>query len=141
MDTNQIENVLRNQSSFQGVFSSDTLPTIPRLLVCNTDPSTRPGEHWIAIYVDTEKHYGEYFDSFGRPPSKDIESYLNANCRRWTFNKKQLQSRISAFCGFYCCLFVILRCRGFNLTKIVGLFSNDTGYNDWIVHRFICNKR
>jgi hypothetical protein len=26
------------------------------------------------------------------------------------------------------------------LTKIVGLISNDTGYNDWIVHRFICNK-
>ena len=37
---------------FDGVFSSDRLPTKPRLLVCNTDPSDMPGEHRIAIYVD-----------------------------------------------------------------------------------------
>jgi hypothetical protein len=33
--------------------------------VCNTDPSTKPGRHWIAIYVD-EDGGREYFDSFGR---------------------------------------------------------------------------
>jgi len=37
---------------FDGVFSSDSLLTKPILLVCNTDPSTMPGEHWIAIYVE-----------------------------------------------------------------------------------------
>jgi hypothetical protein len=47
---------------FQGVFSADTLPSKPRLLVC---PSTKPGRHWIAIYVD-EDGGREYFDSFGR---------------------------------------------------------------------------
>ena len=44
---------------FDGVFSSDRLPTKPRLLVCNTDPSDESGEHWIAIYVDDDGHYGE----------------------------------------------------------------------------------
>jgi hypothetical protein len=140
MDTAQIEQLLKNQPNFQGVFSSDTLPITPYLLVCNMNPSTKPGEHWIAIHVDKNR-IGEYFDSFGRPPSKNFETYMNTKCIRWTFNKRQLQSRISAFCGYYCSLYVILRCRGFNLTKIVGLFSNDTGYNDWIVHRFVCNKR
>jgi len=140
MDSDQIEQLLANQPYFQGVFSSDTLPIKPRLLICNTDPSTKPGEHWIAIYVD-KNGFGEYFDSFGRPPTKHFERYMNSNCKRWTFNKKLLQSRISAFCGYYCSLYVVLRCQGFNLVKIVGLFSNDTGYNDWLVHRFVCNKR
>ena len=140
MNTTKIERLLANQAGFQGVFSSDKLPQKPRLLVCNTDPSWRPGEHWIAIYVDKNGR-GEYFDSFGRKPNKHFERYLNNNCASWTFNKKRLQSRISSFCGYYCCLFVILRCKGFDMTKIVGMFTNDTGYNDWLVHRFVCNKR
>ena len=140
MNTAKIERLLVNQPSFQGVYSLDTLPKSPRLLVCNTDPSWKPGEHWIAIYVDKNGR-GEYFDSFGRPPNKHFERYMNSMCSSWTFNKKRLQSRISSFCGYYCCLFVVLRARGFSMTKIVRLFTIDTGYNDWLVHRFVCNKR
>jgi hypothetical protein len=140
MNTTRIESLLVNQPGFQGVYSSDTLPTTPRLLVCNTDPKWKPGKHWIAIYVD-KNGCGEYFDSFGVPPNKHFEGYLDLKCSRWTFNRKQLQSRISSFCGYYCCLFVILRCKGFDMTKIVGMFTNDTGYNDWLVHRFVCIKR
>jgi len=51
---------------FDGLFNSDRLPTKAILLVCNTDPSYMPGEHWIAIYVDDHGRYGEYFDSLGR---------------------------------------------------------------------------
>jgi len=47
------------------VVYADRLPNEPRLLVCNTDPSHRLGEHWVVIYVDDEGRYGEYFDSFG----------------------------------------------------------------------------
>jgi hypothetical protein len=139
MNTARIERLLANQHNFQGVFSSDTLPDSPRLLVCNTDPSTQAGQHWIAIYVDKNGH-GEYFDSFGRPPDKHFEQYMNSKCSRWIFNKKQLQSVISAFCGYYCCVYVAFRCRGYDMIKIIAMFTNDTGYNDMLVHRFICNK-
>jgi hypothetical protein len=137
MDTARIEQLLKNLHNFQGVYSSDTLPETPSLFICNTDPSTKPGEHWIAIHVD-KNGYGEYFDSFGRPPRKNFEDYMNTKCLQWTFNKRCLQSRISAFCGQYCVVFVRLRSKGFNLTKIVGLFTNDTGFNDWMVHEFVC---
>ena len=139
MNAKVIGQLLRNKVNFQGVFSADTLPINPHLLVCNTDPSTKPGDHWIAIHVDNNGR-GEYFDSFGRPPNKHFERYMNSNCKRWSFNKKQLQSRISAFCGFYCCAYVALISRGYDMTKIVGMFKNDTGYNDWLVHRIVCNK-
>ena len=137
MDTEQIYEILKNQLQFQGVFSANNLPARPGILICNTDPSHKPGTHWIVICV-TEEGYGEYFDSFGRKPNKHFERYMNENCRRWIFNGKQLQSRISAFCGFYCCVVVILKCRNISMRKIISMFTNDTGYNDWIVHRFLC---
>jgi len=70
MNGEDIERAVRRRvRRFDGVVAADRLPNEPRLLVCNTDPSYRPGEHWIVIYVDDEGRYGEYFDSFGRPPS------------------------------------------------------------------------
>jgi hypothetical protein len=140
MNTSQIERILEKEQWFQGVFSLDTLPTTPRLLVCNTDPSTMAGEHWIAIYMD-ENGRGEYFDSFGRSPNEQFEHYMNEHCASWTFNTRQLQSIASAFCGFYCCVFVKLRGRGLNMTKITNMFTKDTGFNDVLVHRLLCNKR
>ena len=38
---------------FDGVYSSDTLKEIkekPNLIICNTDPSNKPGEHWVLFF-------------------------------------------------------------------------------------------
>lgn len=140
MNTTEIERFVRSvcrHHHFQGVFSIDTLPETPHLLVANTDPSDKPGTHWIAINVDSQRR-GEYFDSFGRKPPAIFEDYLNEHCISWSYNAKQLQSVVSSYCGFYCCVYCVLKCRGFSLNRIVSLFTNDTGYNDYIVRDFIC---
>ena len=141
MNTKEIDELLKAtcKQDFQGVFSTDTLPSQPKLFVCNTDPSTKPGEHWIAIYVSKDGR-GEYFDSFGRKPEKHFIGYLNEHCRNWIYNKRQLQSIISSFCGYYCCLYCMYRCGGFDLNRVVNLFTTDTAFNDSIVHAFVCNK-
>ena len=106
MNSHQIAQLLPN---IIGVYSSDTLPKKCRgLLVCNTDPHDRSGEHWIAIYVDDDGRFGEFFDSFGRPPRDLFADYMNVNCKNWIFNDKQLQSIASRFCGHFCvfyCMF------------------------------------
>jgi len=116
MNTNEIERFLKADTNcrrfFQGVYSVDTLPDRPSLLV--SDKSTKPGQHWIAIHVDDDGR-GEYFDSFGRRPTKQFEVYMNKHCTVWTFNKRQLQSIIISFCG-YCCFYCMLRCRRVEMT-------------------------
>ena len=78
MNTIELERMVADcVRRFDGVFSSDHLPTKPRLLVSNTDPSDMPGEHWVAIYVDDDGRYGEYFDSLGRRPTATFERYMN----------------------------------------------------------------
>jgi hypothetical protein len=143
MNTIELEKTLCNyKPTFLGVFSSDNLPEKPGLMVCNTDTSRERGTHWIAIYIDAERRYGEYFDSFGRKPTATFRDYLNRHCKHWIFNDRQLQSVASRFCGHYCIYYCVLRCSGIDLRKIVNQFTNDQGYNDVLVHGFVCtNKR
>jgi hypothetical protein len=139
MNTREIDRFVRSacRGIFQGVYSIDTLPETPRLLVCNTDPSYKPGQHWVAIYVDSRRR-GEYFDSPCRRPPGIIEDYMNRHCVDWIFNARQLQSAVSNCCGFYCCFYCVLRCRCVDLTRIVNSFTDDTGFNDSIVRNFVC---
>jgi len=139
MNTREIQRFLRARvSTFDGVFSIDTLPPSPRLLVCNTDPASKPGRHWVAIHVRDGR--GEFFDSFGRAPNAVFERYMNRCCSSWIFNDKQLQSVISKFCGYYCIYYCLLRDRDVDMRKIVRRFTNDTGLNDALVHAFLCAR-
>jgi len=72
------------------------------MLVYNTHPSDVPREHWVVIYVSDDGDYGEFFHSFGRPPTAEFEHYMNKHCSKWTYNRNQLQSVASRFCGLYC---------------------------------------
>ena len=141
MDSTVIDRILRkNCGIYRGVFACDELPdvdTCPAVIVVNTDPSTRPGQHWICIYFDEDGH-GEFFDSFGRQPKRVFERYMDEHCIAWTFNKKQLQSLVSRFCGHYCIWFCVMKFRKVSLNALVNGMSNDTGLNDFLVHRFAC---
>ncbi len=140
MNTEQMERMIRRHvKDFDGVFSVDKLPESPQLLVCNTDPSHKAGKHWVVIHVDEERRRGEYFDSFGRPPPVTFRRYLNEHCMYWNFNDTQLQSIASPFCGHYCVFYCILRSLGIDMHRIVNSFTSDTGYNDVLMHAFVCN--
>ena len=110
MNTYQIDRVIRQHvRRFDDVFACDRLLTKPRLMVCNTDPSDMPVEHWIAIYVDDDGRYGEYFDPIGRASTRVFEHYMNEHCCEWIYSSKQLKGIASRFCGYYCACFCIVR--------------------------------
>ena len=70
MDTLTINKLLKKERCYLGTFSRDTLPRSIKnnfLFIVNTDPSTKPGEHWVAISKNSDGT-GEYFDSYGLPP-------------------------------------------------------------------------
>ena len=123
-----------------GVFSCDTLPTSikkrPAIIVCNTDPSDRGGEHWICIYIDRNRH-GEFFDSFGREPGRPFCWFLNRHCIHWTYNDRQLQHFLSSLCGAYYIFFAIYKSYGHDMHRIVCAFTDNTIINDRVMDRFI----
>lgn len=120
MDTLEIVKVMRGHSKtnkyFKGVFASDKLPHTkvkrPSCFIINTDPSTKPGTHWVAIYFPN-KGKPEYFDSFGlKPKIKSILSFISRDNKGFTYNRKQLQNVFSTVCGNYCCEYLLHRCQG-----------------------------
>src|SRR6218665_3562783 len=72
----------------------------------NTDPHDAPGEHWVVLYVENSS-YGEFFDSFGRPPDAPCRTFLNYNFSNLIFNDRHFQSAISRFCGHYCIFYCL----------------------------------
>ena len=134
----------RCRGMFLGVFPCDMLPRhLPRrrplMMICNTDPSHKSGEHWIAIYFGVDGH-AEYFDSFGREPETVFLRFINRHSRSFVFNREQLQSVISRFCGHYCVFYCLFKRLDYSMNSIVNCFSNDTALNDTIVHNFVCEN-
>ena len=70
MQTDQISYLLSRDPMMcpYDVVAKDCLPeiidTYPNAIVCNTHDTDQPGEHWIAMYVDSKRH-GDYFDPYG----------------------------------------------------------------------------
>lgn len=146
MNTHQIAHVLRRdpfcKTDFQGVHALDRLKSVklryPCALVVNTDPSYLPGEHWVAIFLNASRH-GEYFDSYGLPPSiyPDIAHFLIRNCESFRYNSHLLQGLGSTVCGQYVLFYLLHRCRGYTLDEITGWFSPNLDTNDEQVQGFI----
>jgi hypothetical protein len=73
-----------------------------RILVGNTDPDQRMGQHWVAIYIDFNSK-GEYYDPTGRPPF--LRAYVNImkkHCHTWTYNTVRIQEEGPSVCGHHC---------------------------------------
>jgi len=81
-----------------GIYPADRLPMVwtrSTAIVANTDDHNRPGEHWIAFFLD-EHATGTYFDSYGIPPLYPgffLRLRRNSNICRW--NTEQLQGLFS----------------------------------------------
>ena len=134
MDTLQIKRALEHnpftKNTFCGVFPADELPiidTFPCGLVANTDPSNKPGTHWLAFYFPSSQK-GEFFDSYGYPPKHYGEFFESYKISEW--NNHRLQSSWSEVCGQYCIFYLYHSSRGYSMNKIVNLFSSNADLND-----------
>jgi hypothetical protein len=133
MDTLMIRKLLKKFKCFKGVFPSDQLPyktELPLNIIVNTDPSTKPGQHWVCICIN-KKRVGYYFDSFGiNPFVEDIIKFLNKRCVKWSYNKQCIQNITSSTCGHYCVLYIIHRCQNISNRKFFSRFKKRTITND-----------
>lgn len=138
METQQINAILKNIRTFYGTFPKDMCTHIPKTasVVLNTDPSSRPGQHCVAIV--NVNGIGEYFDSYGLPPlHQEMTSLLQKSCIQWSHNSITLQSFNGVTCGQYCCLYIILRNKNISYCDIINLFTNVKSVNDLIAENLI----
>jgi len=81
-------------------------------IIFNTDIHSKPGQHWLAIFIDNNLKQVEYFDSLGKMPNKYILSFLkHFKNYEFTFNKR-VHQKGGTNCGIYSCYFIIERLNG-----------------------------
>ena len=144
MNGRQIDSVISTNPCtrryFKGVFSRDTLPTdvtFPSVYVVNTDVSYRPGEHWVAIILNSPRH-GVFFDSFGRKPEMELGRFMDANVERYDYFDAQIQSTSSIFCGLFVIAFLVsYLCLAMSLNDFKTLFDTNLSVNDCIVYNYV----
>lgn len=139
MLTSEIENELKDIKNFLGVFPLDRIPQLTSNCSCviNTDPSNKPGQHWVSILVQND--FGFYFDSFGLPPlQKEFITSLNKHCvKGWTYNPTTLQSFNGITCGHYCIMYIKLRQKMLTHCEIIKMFTKEKIVNDILVKNLI----
>ena len=128
-----------NTSQFaDGALDRLEKPTFPSAYVINSDPSNKPGEHWVAVYFD-KRGRGEFLDSYGLSPLLvGLKSYMDTHSLSgWIYNSKTLQAYFSSFCNHYCVYFISFRCRSAPLHAIVSDFTSNLTENNCSFSRFI----
>lgn len=133
-----LKKIARNKFKY-GVFASDRLPVNikkPALIVANTDPSQKPGTHWVAFYLP-KRGKCEYFDSYGRAPlNKNFVKFLQSHHQKFDFNRMRLQSDFSTLCGQYCCVYLYSKSKNTSLRTFLNKFEkNKQIYNDEKIER------
>ena len=98
-----------NISNFCGVFGLDELKQIDKhrkgLIIFNTQPTTLPGQHWIALSITVDTIF--YFDSLnsGFHSNECVAKFLIKMNKNVILNNIQIQPDVSNLCGVHCIVF------------------------------------
>ena len=127
MNTKQLWNSLClnpiTNKYFDGVYSSDTLTNIkqkPELIICNTDPSNKPGKHWVLFFFD--ENSVDFYDSLGRDLGyygNVFSDFINKFVTNFTQCKIRTQPVKSDLCGQYCLYYAFAKCIGLSMDDII----------------------
>lgn len=110
-------------------------------IVLNTDPSYRPGQHWVAFYLDLTNGSGgpsvEYYDSLGQQPFKSMEEYLKdlviyIYMKLGIRAKKKINDvvhqRKDGQCGVFSTAYIVKRLNGKSFEEILDdMYMTDEG--------------
>ncbi len=106
-------------------------------IIFNTDPHTRPGKHWMSMFIDLKKNEINYFDSSPRilvDEVKDLISSVSAQGKlldlNFVVNINTIKHQYSdSECGVYSIYFITESLKGISYESIVNNIIKDDEMN------------
>ena len=129
----QINEMMKNNKFFRGVFCKDQLKTNCRkngYYILNLENSNQSGSHWCAFLK--KDNYFLYFDSFGQPPAKEVIEIIPKNSL-YLRNNRIIQDWKSSACGYFCIGFCAFVKDEKSFKWFISQFSSMTQLNDTIL--------
>ena len=128
------------KKAFMGVYAMDKLPQrilqLPALFIVNTHSMNLPGQHWIAVYIDTQRH-AEVFDSLATPLSEYLLRWLRSFSTSFKRSVLTLQNPVSASCGAFVLYYILQRVHVKNMEVITSSFSPNVIHNDRVMLDYV----
>lgn len=141
-----VEKILTKTTNSLGVLACDQLSTcridnLPVVAIVNTDPSSLPGTHWIAIYITYDRQ-GYFFDSFGKSPAsrefhRNIINFLYMNCKTFYYSRRQVQDIHATTCGEHCLHFLAKIQTLGSYQRFLSMYTRNLVCNDIMVCAFV----
>ena len=147
LNTLQIDAILRGnvytKKHYYGTLPSCRAVQLPKkrqfAFITNVDDHSSGGSHWTAWFSKSGHAY--FFDSFGRSPLDPsfphVYRDILLNFKSFSYFKRQIQSKDSYTCGYFCIHFVLNFCLGLDMASMMSEYSEDTNKNDVIVLKII----
>ena len=136
MITQAIMRLMDLTPDFHGVWPCNRIPELREnsSFIINTDPENKPGEHWVAIFIEGKKLF--FFDSFGRRIdefSNPFKSIMNQYSKDYTVvvESKYLQNIFSDTCGYWTIYYIF--CKICRVEKAFDHFTKNTLLNETIL--------
>ncbi len=111
-------------------------------IVYNTDPSTKKGQHWIALFIDLNKREINYWDSYGQCPAPpEIVDFINVlkpqapnvyknKSAKFTVNCNTIRHQYGdTECGVYCLNFIQKSVDNVDFYQIISNVIDDERMN------------
>ena len=111
MSTNtELEKIARGHGIYlKGIFLNNeigNLKAAPGFYIFNLDRKKTNGDsgtHWVCAYC--LPGLALYCDSFGQPPTMEVENWLNTGFHMFKYTNRQVQDLDSDQCGLFCLSF------------------------------------
>ena len=141
MYSTEIENLLRADKKFIGVFPRDKVVIHPKrkeyYMIVNTQATGSVGEHWQLIYVKDGNCY--FFCSLGRKPHKSLRKLLTM-CYDVYFNRNRPQESYEVTCGGYTIFVANMLRKGHKFEDVCEFFNVITHDDSFIRYFTILSK-
>ena len=81
------------------------IKTKPELIICNTDPSDKPGKHCLLFFF--HNNTVDYYDSLGHDldyNGEEFTEFVKTFVKFYQSSKVRTWPKGSSLCGYYCTL-------------------------------------
>ena len=139
-----INYLLSKVTEFLGCFSRNQLPpfpkTFPNSMIINTDHSSGPGIHWVALILLANECL--YFDPFGVGILEaEILDYIKSRYQSFGYSNTCIQDIKSKKCGAFCVAFILSVKNKTDYNNFIASFNSSyLKQNDIILNRYFSEK-
>ena len=68
---------------------------------------------------------------------RHANEFIKENCVNYFFNDRRVQSLLSKYCGYFCCLFILKKYKNYSFLKFLKLFFTDYDLNDKLIEKLL----